>query len=727
MKNVILAVAALSGTIAEADTVHAVRTPAPFVLDGDYEEAVYCGYDWSAPFRVLDCESATVNGLYAQVEDVYRELKTVTGMFYDGDRLYAAFIAPASAKTPVGDGDSVGVALSRDGKTQLVVEVSAKKVVSVFRIDANGVRTDVADHGVTAGVKTSARSLGVEIAIPFALIGANPSQTGATWACNLFRKGPSCGGQASWSAVTPQGGILELENYGEVVISGKKSVGAPLAENVDKVAFLWEGSRWGNGDADIAVPLDGKELTKVSLSGPRGARAMAHFRVSNLTGKPEIYTIKVDGFDKNPFAEKLRFRELGYLELKGGPIIPDPVFDLPNGSILRIPPKSTAVVWVDVDPKGLKPGVHTAKAKLVPGYSLGRPKMVAKELTVELTLGKADVSEIDIPCWAYALRGDWQFRELADYGFNVNCMLPVTFGGTKRKDGTRDFTAFDRDVQAMIDAGIPQERVRILCYHMFPMWCNKFGTPEFEAGIVEMLRAGIVHARERWGIGTDRLMFSSRDEPHGNPDEEKSAAWYAFYGTRLAKRADPKLRNFTNPYKLEKAYLDAYIREYDVLEPFVPPLDADEDIKAKFRTSGREIWNYTILLKQNTPAQYRRASWLNAANGFEGPSAFYDLSDCAGDQLDSYDRNGGPDYNAAYRDPRTRRMLPSRRMEAWYLGHVEQKLAIWCRRKLAAQKAVGKDVTVQEARFKAILEKGLEKRADFDAARVALLTLSEEL
>lgn len=63
--------------------------------------------------------------------------------------------------------------------------------------------------------------------------------------------------------------------------------------------------------------------------------------------------LKMTGSKTNVFAQKVRFREVVNMELKGGTTVPDPIFDLPNGSVLRIPPKSTAIVWVDVNTEDL--------------------------------------------------------------------------------------------------------------------------------------------------------------------------------------------------------------------------------------------------------------------------------------------------------------------------------------------------------------------------------------
>lgn len=704
----------------------------PFVLDGSFVENVYAGYDWSASFVAMDRENALTNGLYEAVEPEFRSLNTQVGVFTQDKCVYVCFLAPVPPGREIDvEKDGVGAFLTLDGKDVLGIRCNAKGNVSAVRIGADGAKETIDAAGVRAGVKVSKRSLGVEIEIPVASIGEDPRATGARWKCNFFRYGPSCGGCASWMPVAPTpGGLYEVDRFGTVAFGKAKTSAGPLPENVGKVTFLWEGTRWASGDMDAKAPLDEKELDCISLAAPRNARAMAHFRVSNLSARHQIYTLTADDWQKNRLAAKVRFREMGYVELKGGPTIADPIYELPNGSVLRIPPRTTAIVWVDVETYGMKSGVQKAKIRLVPGCTSTQSGQVEKTLDLELTVGKADISEIDMPVWAYAVRHPYQYRMLADYRINTICMMPGTYA-PPLKNGVRDWRSYDEAVEAVLGTGVKTNEVRVLMYHLFDIWTNKrlFRTSAWENDYVEGLRASVAHAKERWGIGYDRLYVSTIDEPHGAVDDGATKAGRAFYGARLVRQADPKLKTFANPYKTAEN-TDRYLETFDALEPFLGSLRSeDPSVARRYAESGKEIWSYTILLKQNQPAQYRKACWQNVAYGFEGPCCFYDMQDGSGDPFDSYDgkNGGGPDYNAVYFDRRTERCVVSRRSEAWFLGVVEQKLLKWCRLRIAALKASGKPTDAYAARLEGLVRRGAAPRSDSDACGLELMKLSDEL
>ena len=705
------------------DELRVVRADAPIVLDGHLDEHAYVGYDWSAPFVVFDRENAVTNGLMEPVGKPFCDLKTQCGVFADDTNLYAVVIAPCHLQTPASAKDGVGVAVSPDGNDVLVVASGMDGNCSVLRICADGTRKKFAASGVKSGVRLGKRSFAAEIAIPYSVIGRVPEKSGATWKCNVFRKGLSCGGTSSWAPV--QGDMFNTDHFGDIVFGRRKDVGAPLAENKDKAVFLWLGERWG-GKSEAKPPLDEREIDKVSLFGPRGGRAVAHFRVSNLTDRPALYSFTMVDYAKSEFAKRIRFREVGNVELKGGPTIPDPIFDMPNGSALRIPAKSTAMVWVDVDTGDLTPGLHNAVLTLVPGYS----KFEEKSLVLELTVGMVDVRDVDMPCWNYALRNAGDFRALRDYRFNVSAMMTQTFAPKRKTDGCRDWTRFDDVVESMLGNGTRTNEVRILVYTLFPKWGNPRGKPEREREFIDNMRAGIAYAKARWGIGLDRIWLSTVDEPHGDPADPKSLASFAFYGAQLAKRIDPGLKTWTNPWngRDDESYLlPRYLEAFDTLVPYLPTVNRDDPVASeRYAGSGKDIWSYTIYLKQNRPMQYRGISWKNFEYGFGGPATFYDLFDVAGDGFSSYDKGGKADYGAVYSDRRTWLVSPSLRLEAWYQGHIEQRLLKWCKARIGAMRDKTKAAAFA-VRLDSLVKRATAPRADFDTISRELLTLSDEV
>ena len=694
----------------------------PFSADGKYNEYAYVGYDWSESFLVLDRENSVTNGLFEPVGKPFSDLKTQGGVFTDGDNLCVAVLAPCSEQQIPTAGDGAGVAISADGRTLLVAECNLHGKCTVSRIGEDGVRTPLTKSGVKAGVSSGKHSFGVELVIPFDVIGCKPGRQGCVWRCNIYRTGPSCGGMSSWAPV--QGDIFNPDRFGRIVFGSRKSGGeVMLPENKGKNIFLWMGERWG-GNLSGKPPLDEKETGKILLAGPQGGRAVGHFRVSNLTDHPAIYSLKMENFKQNVFAKRVRFREVGNVELKGGPTVPDPIFDLPNGSVLRIPPQSTAMVWVDVDTEGMNSGVHKAKLVLVPGYS----KFEVKTMELELKVGKANIREIDMPCWTYGLRSAESFRRLKDYKFNVSGMITPWFMPKCGADGRRDWSEFDNVIAAMLESGIQADEVRILVYTLFPRWQNPRKFPKCEKEIVDGMRAGIEYAQKRYGIGLDRIWLSTVDEPHGDPDDPQTTASHAFYGARLAKKIHPELKSWTNPYKAEEVqYLSRYLEEFDALTPFLPVVNKyDSQASERYVKSGKDVWSYTIYLKQNRPVQYRGISWKNFEYGFEGPATFYTLYHMSGDGFNSYDEKGSPDYGVLYSDKRTGEVIVSLRLEAWYQGHIEQRLLKWCRNRISKM-ADNQKAERCRHRLKGLVKRAVAPRPNFDLISRELLDFSDEL
>ena len=98
----------------------------------------------------------------------------------------------------------------------------------------------------------------------------------------------------------------------------------------------------------------------------------------------------------------------------------------------------------------------------------------------------------------------------------------------------------------------------------------------------------------------------------------------------------------------------------------------------------------------------------------------------AGDGFNSYDRNGAADYGAVYKDRRTGQMSPSLRLEAWYQGHIEQRLLKWCKAHIDALQD-RTQASVFAARLDALVKRAIAPRPAFDTISRELLTLSDEL
>ena len=85
------------------------------------------------------------------------------------------------------------------------------------------------------------------------------------------------------------------------------------------------------------------------------------------------------------------------------------------------------------------------------------------------------------------------------------------------------------------------------------------------------------------------------------------------------------------------------------------------------------------------------------------------------------------DYAAVYRNDRRQQLTPSRRLEAWYLGSVDFKLAKLCQGRIAELRKKGQNVQAEERELKEIIHEGFRAGGNMNAASTRLLRLAEKL
>ena len=733
------AVAAVWAKGASANTMPAISRTTPMTIDGACEEASYTSAVWTDPFTVMDPESKEINGLYVAADKKFTDLQTQATSFFDPQNLYIGMLLPCPVDVPHKDGETVEIHLAF-GMQVCRIAVDMKGNVKSARYNAATLKETVWNSGAKAAVVRGKRSAIAEIAIPFASLGmkAPPKEI----SCNIIRRGDSTGGLSSWRPTNRE--QPDVAKFGKIVLGAveQDTVGEPLPENKGKTVFFWGEGLWTDTpQLGAAVPLDKVELAKINLVGPRGARAETAFRVSNLTDRHMLYNIYVESGDET-LKSRIRLREVGYIELRGGEVIPDPLFELPLGSVLRIAPKSTAILWVDADLTGLKVGDRKARLKFVPGYRKG----VEKILPIAVKVGKADVSEIKMRVHYYHQKSNPLTAIMAkECGYNVAVLSINSF--VMKDDGTYDYTRADGILDAFLAAGIPKEELQVRIDLQLPRWATggfpkefvrkhklKFLNPEWKRYYGARIKAMVAHLSEKYGIGYDRIEVKTQDEPHGDPADPSTKAYAAVEGAKFLKALDPKLKVSTNPFRMQSEFLHHYLDNFDMLEPEIRRFmngKADIAMADRLRDSGKEIGSYTVFVKQNSPQQYRRGYWFNMNHGFEGYYAVYGLIANCGDQFNSYDSSRKnpkhrSDWNSAYHNERTGQIISSRRMESWYQGLVDMKLVKWCRKRLAERKAKGEDVSRKEKKLAELIKEGDARMADYDRIRNMLFRLSEE-
>lgn len=728
----------------------------PIAIDGETSDQDYIEAMWSRRFEVLEPEDPNVNGLYLAADKKFTDAAARVGAFADADNLYFCFLCPFPKDVPPASSDSVECHICPTGTTVWRVAVDLAGKVSCARYDGGDPRDAKAwdGKGVQAKVRQEKGSFVAEIKIPFASLGGNAKPKGR-WRCNFIRRGASCGGTSSWAPTNRE--LASLELFGDMTFEASPDTGAdfaPLPENKDKSVFLWEDGPWYENVPEVRAPLGRKELAEVNMAGFRGTRAVAAFRMSNLTDRPALYNLNFVSADAN-FESRLRLRELAYIELRGRVVRPDPIFDLPIGSVLRIPARSTAIVWMDVDCTGLAPGRHLGRLRCVPGYS-GFDERV---LRVCLQVGNADLSEVKMPVHYYYNTGHVPLlAPLAkDYGFNLFLLKPYVHfyeaGCTKEGKGREicGLDNIDRDIDMLVKAGVPKDEIRFMFYGMFPKWANagfdrddrkefKFLSPEWKERYARCLLAAVRYLKEKHGFTYDRLYFSTNDEPNGDPDDPSTSAYAAVQGAAFVKSVDPGLQLSCNPWKeTDPARLARYFKVFDTLVPSVRRFmddKADRTVPNLYRDSGRQIRSYAVFAKQNTARQHRRCHWANMDFGWQGSCAVYGLVQATGDQFNSYDsvtrkKKGGSvtrsDYNTCFSNPRTDQITPSLRLESWYQGLVDLKLVAWCRMRLAERKKAGKNVERIEQAINEIVSSGSAPLCDYEELRRKLTAIADRL
>ncbi len=685
--------------------------------------------------------------------------------------------------------DCVEFFLHPGGEFYYQVLVNAKGAWQVLKYTAEGnLPVPWQPEGIQAAATLNAGEFKVEIAVPFASIGETAPAAGTLWRGNFAREGATCGGLSSWAPVGTS--FLASDRFGKLVFgsrrayfekqlsvlaeraaafSGKdRNLAAELeklkqsiATNGDKAAawtslhnqlaaagnlivqavnsgkkqLVLGGDIWANFGPDRKVPFGANEIAEISLSAPRGARATGSFLVANITARPLMNNLIFKADKGSEKLDKLvRFREVGYIELNGGTMIPDPIFELPLGSMLRVAPGSTGIIWLDVDCRKLEAGTYSGVITLYPSYS----GFEQKEIALKLNVSPVDISGVYVRNWTYAIRDPWTVQALKDYEFNCIIPIPHHYYPQYDQDGKAIFPRLDAQIHALLDNGVPLKEVFILFYPEFSLWADmklpdgrwgKFMEPDWQKELAKRLVLLRDYLKSKYGISYDQYAFYPTDEPNGDPDDPKDKAYFAFAGGKFIKGVDPKFQLFTNPYKLTDGRQQRYFELFEILEPFYPQMN--RELIKQYRESGREIWTYSIFEKSVSPARYRHLFWENLDGGFEGAATFYDMFATSGDAFNSYDSHDGgkviADYAAAYRNTRLEQLTPSRRLEAWYLGYVDFKLAKFCRERIAEQKKQGLNTAAAEAELAEIIQLGYKPNGNMDEARAKLLSLGEKL
>ena len=491
----------------------------------------------------------------------------------------------------------------------------------------------------------------------------------------------------------------------------------------------------------IAVPLNAKTYFALGVANFADRRFVGRFKVFDGEPGKKFYDEGTSGA-----ARHFTFHETIPMPSAGGKDILDLVSPLPINGLVRLGPRENALLWLEFDSRGLKPGVHRAKLVAKPALKEYRTETVP----VEIDVRDMDMDSVEVDRMEYTLiqyRGETNpnmLKFLSDRRVNVFSMNTPGYKGfkicPKFKDGKLvhgDMADFDRQMETFMASGIPRERVKLIIYLALEYDWNsillpdgsamaKAGSPEWKTWLETLVKDVTAHAQAKYGIGKDRILWYPVDEPDGPIDDPsfKSKMSRAYHAGRIIKAIDPEIRTFTNPHPYLKR--DEFLKDmeklatcYDTIE-YCRQFFKPESVELTRRLGIREVWTYSILDKSVAPSVYRSALWQNMRDGFSAFTPFWHYEESAGgDMVDPNDGGSNvTDYGITYADYDHDCILPSRRLIAHDLAWEDARLIRFLRLRFAGDGAA-------LARIDEIIRQAADKSSmdSMDRARQALLDL----
>ena len=139
-------------------------------------------------------------------------------------------------------------------------------------------------------------------------------------------------------------------------------------------------SPWGNG---IAPDRSSRPLEVLRVRAARNSRAVAVFAAANLTDKPFFGQFKVTAephpdsgkpsTDKHLLPAANCYISQGFaLADRAGRALCDPIMPLTLNSVLRLAPKESVPIYLEIDTHGLSSGIYHATLalkKAMPGFA----------------------------------------------------------------------------------------------------------------------------------------------------------------------------------------------------------------------------------------------------------------------------------------------------------------------------------------------------------------------
>ena len=687
-----------------------------------------------------------------------------------------------------GDGVELFIRPSLDSTAYCQYSANAAGVFAARRNSAPDVMDGGWQSAALAESKDTTSGFRVTFSVPFSEVFKSPLKPGDAFGINFTRCGKTCSGMSTWAAVGAK--FSNIDEFGRAIFGGPKAYfarrlvqmegGAPADDKVaralaeaksaveeqggdpgkfasleKKLADLHKTivsarlagkplvlfcpqNPWGNA---LAPDDKSRPLERIRLRAARNSRAVAVFAAANLADTPFIGEFKV--FDALPTGAKkeqkereasfltryLSFSQGFALANRVGKPVYDPILPLPMNGLLRLAPKESVPMYVELDSHGLAVGVYRAELvlkKAAPGFSDESIALVVEVVDADISEVAVDRAGYDYIGWTHARGKNLKkmLKLLVDRGYNVAYVVPSHLFPKEGKDGVfrvRDFSTLDRQLDALLTAGLPKERMKLWVYmaleYNHPWYapldmggCRcKMGDGKWERGIKAMVREIAAYVKVRYGIGRDRIYWYPIDEPSGEIDDPtfKSSISRAYHAAKVIKEEDSANLTMTDPLPVfleSKAINKALPRlaeVYDVIELYRPKV-TDEKKSLVAAQNLKEVWTYSILTKESIPVVYRRDYWQNMRDGYREIATFWHMTRCAGSPFDSNDFTTPgryDDYASLYVDFANDAALLSRRQLAADMGYEDVRLVMWLRNRFKGDAAMlaKVDAIVKEA------------------------------
>ena len=526
--------------------------------------------------------------------------------------------------------------------------------------------------------------------------------------------------------------------------------------------LIWQTDMWAN---NINVSRLSRPLKNLKLRMPRNGRTTVGFVVSNLENTPFTGQIKVFkhwpfkrptwqhfGFqtDWDDFLSNITLSEGVGTKDESGRTIYDALSPLPLNTLLRIPPKSSAPVWLEISSKGLAPGRYTGF--IVLKNCGGQGGFESVRLDVEIS--PVDLAEVHVDQMAYnsVVRRAWHhenFRKFfKKYNYDYLELVPGQGLSIYWKKGPGNtlipakMDALDQYIDQTKAAGFDMKQLKIFfCLGWnFGLGGSYDKDPRlWEKIMAASIPAWLDHLEKKYGIPHENVILNPVDEPGGNVDDPKSSNGKAYIWSKFIKKVAPRAKVLNNPHR---SGMEVYRRlaEYtDIFCFYRPDFENKKDfLKYMYSLTlkGKKIWTYNILMKNAHAEVYRLDYWRNRRDGFNAVTTFWDFDDHAGgDGFDSGDvtnprgRIRRTDYGVAYVDFNYGNLLVSRRFWGIRKGYQDTCLMELCRQRIASLKKRGTDTRLFEKELKEAIEKGCSgaSMAHMDAQAEVILQLAEKL